>query len=129
MKDFTAYLRETEEIGFVEQVSESIIHASGLPKVKPEEIVVFETGEFGQVFSITPEFVEILIFSKSSIKPGTRVARTNEILKVPVGYELLGRIIDPLGKPIDSIKPLTAPPETSPIIIPAAGIVKRRSVT
>ena len=52
MKDFTAYLNETEEIGFVEQVADVIIYVNGLPKVKPEEIVVFETGEFGQVFRL-----------------------------------------------------------------------------
>jgi len=129
MKDFTAYLNETEEIGFVEQVADVIIYVSGLPKVKPEEIVVFETGEFGQVFSVQPNYVEILVFSKKHIKQGTRVTRTNEVLKVPVGYELLGRVIDPLGKSIGSIKPLKTPLQKRPIDIPAAGIVKRRSVT
>ena len=64
MKDFNSYLNETEEIGYVEQVADAIIYVSGLPKIKPEEIVIFETGDFGQVFSIEPETVEILIFSK-----------------------------------------------------------------
>ena len=129
MKDFTAYLNETEEIGFVEQVADAIIHVSGLPKAKPDEIVVFETGEFGQVFSVQPSYVEILVFSKKQVKPGIRVTRTNEVLKVPVGYELLGRVIDPLGKSISGIKPLKTPSEKRPIDTPAAGIVKRRSVT
>src|SRR3989338_486543 len=106
MKDFNAYLNETEEIGFVEQVADVIAYVNGLPKVKPEEVVVFETGEFGQVFSINPDYIEVLVFSKKNIKTGTIVARTNEILKVPVGNELLGRVINPLGNSIDTAKPL-----------------------
>src|SRR4030043_748723 len=97
MKDFTAYLDSTQEIGYVEAVAEAIIYISGLPSVKPEEIVIFETGDFGQVFGIEPDLVEVLVFSKNPIKPGTRVARTNELLKIPVGFELLGRVIDSLG--------------------------------
>jgi len=129
MKDFNSYLNETEEIGYVEQVADAIIYVSGLPKIKPEEIVIFETGDFGQVFSIEPETVEILIFSKNPIKPGTRVTRTNEILKIPTGYELLGRVIDPLGLSIDTIKPMKSPVKTMPVNIRPAGITKRRTIT
>src|SRR3989344_5463140 len=107
MKDFTAYLNETEEIGFVEQVADAIIYVSGLPKVKPEVLVVF----------------------KKHIKPGTRVTRTNEILKVPVGYELLGRVINPLGNSIDTTKPLKTPPEKRGVNTHPAGIIKRRAIT
>lgn len=129
MKDFTAYLNETEEIGFVEQVADAIIYVSGLPKVKPEEIVFFETGEFGQVFSINPDYIEVLVFFKKHIKPGTRVTRTNEILKIPVGYELLGRVINPLGNSIDTTKPLKTPLEKREINTRPAGIIKRRAIT
>ncbi|MBI2031786.1 MAG: F0F1 ATP synthase subunit alpha [Candidatus Levybacteria bacterium] len=106
MKDFTAYLNQIQEIGYVEEVTDAIIHVSGLPEAKSDEIVYFETGDFGQVFTIHPDLVEILVFSKNSIKPGTRVVRTNSVLQIPVGFELLGRVIDPLGNSIDSIKPL-----------------------
>lgn len=129
MKNFSAYLNATGEIGYVEQVAEAIIYVSGLPKAKPDEIVVFETGEFGQVFSVQSNYVEILIFSKKNINQGTRVTRTNEVLKIPVGYELLGRVIDPLGKPLGNVKPLKTPTEKRPIDTPAAGIVKRKPVT
>ena len=64
MKDFTAYLNETEEIGFVEQVADVIIYVNGLPKVKPEEIVVFETENLVR-FSVAPNYVEILVFLKT----------------------------------------------------------------
>lgn len=129
MKDFDAYLNETEAIGFVEQVADTIVYVSGLPGVKPEEIVIFETGEFGQVFSVNPDSIEVLVFFKKYIKPGTRVTRTNEILKVPVGHELLGRVINPLGGSIDTTKPLKAPLQKRTINTRPAGIVKRRAIT
>ncbi|MEK7559498.1 MAG: F0F1 ATP synthase subunit alpha [Patescibacteria group bacterium] len=129
MKDFNSYLNEIEEIGYVEQVADAIIYVSGLPNVKPEEIVIFETGDFGQVFSIEPELVEILIFSKNSIKPGTRLTRTNEILKVPVGVELLGKVIDSLGNSIESTKPSKSPTFTMPVNSLPQGITKRKAIT
>ncbi|MEK7186097.1 MAG: F0F1 ATP synthase subunit alpha [Patescibacteria group bacterium] len=129
MKNFTAYLNEIEEIGYVEQVADAIIYVSGLPHAKPEEIVIFETGEFGQVFTIDSDVIEILVFSKSSIKPGIRVVRTNEILKVPVGFELLGRVIDSLGNSIDNAKPLKTPKTISPVNIRPSGITTRKAIT
>src|SRR3989344_2779006 len=129
MKDFTAYLNEIEEIGFVEQVADVIVYVSGLPKAKPEEIVFFETGEFGHVFSINPDYIEVLVFLKKNIKTGTRVVRTNEILRVPVGSELLGRVINPLGNSIDTSKPLKTPLEKRGIDTRPAGIVKRKAIT
>lgn len=129
MRDFNYYLNLTDEIGYVEQVTDAIIYVSGLPMVKPEEIVVFETGEFGQVFSIEPEIVEILIFSKNSIKPGVRVARTNESLHVPTGVELLGRVINPVGLAIDGERSIKAPKDKRPINVIPAGITKRSAIT
>ncbi len=128
MKDFNKYLSQTEEIGYVEQVADAIVYVSGLPRIKPEEIVIFETGDFGQVFGIEKEIVEILVFSKNLIKPGIKVTRTNEILKVPVGFELLGKVIDPLGSTISAIK-TEVPKNIMPINVRPEGIVKRRSVT
>lgn len=129
MKDFTAYLNQIQEIGYVEEVSDAIIHVSGLPEVKPNEIVFFETEEFGQVFSINPDLVEVLIFSKNLIKQGTRVVRTNSTLKIPVGFELLGRVVDPLGNSIDSIKPLKKMEIFRHLDSPPLGISYRKSIS
>lgn len=129
MKDFTAYLNEIGEIGYVEQVADAIIYVNGLPNAKPGEIVIFESGDFGQVFTVDYEVAEILIFSKNPIKRGTKVARTNDTLKIPVGMELLGRIIDPLGNSIDSIKPLKTTSSTRPIEVSPAGITKRKTIS
>jgi len=129
MKDFTAYLNQIQEIGYVEQISDAIIYVSGLPEVKPDEIVFFETGDFGQVFTIDFSLIEVLVFSKNSIKPGTRVARTNDVLQIPVGFELLGRVIDPLGNSIDSIKPLKKAEATRSIHSIPLGIAYRKTIT
>src|SRR3989344_2326445 len=122
MRSFDYYLSTTSEIGFVEQVNNTIVYTDGLPKIKLEEIVLFETGEFGMVLALTPENVEILVFSNKSIKNGTRVVRTNEFIKVPVGTELLGNIIDPMGNSIALTKPFKSPLNYRLINIPAKGI-------
>ena len=104
MRDFKFYLDLNSEIGFVEQTSNAIIYVNGLPNVKPEEVVMFETGEFGMALSFTRDIVEILVFSDTNIRHGTRVTRTNEFLKIPVGRENLGNITDALGSSILPIK-------------------------
>ncbi len=129
MKGFTAYLNAIQEIGYVEQVTEDIIHVSGLPSVKPEEVVIFETGDIGQVFSIESELVEVMLFSKNLIKPGTRAARTDEVLNVPVGFELLGQVINPLGNRISVTKSLGKPKESRPVNSTAPGIAYRKTIT
>lgn len=128
MKNFDYYLSTTSEIGFVGEVNNTIVYADGLPKIKPEEIVLFETGEFGMVLALTPENVEILVFSNKAIKNGTKVVRTNEFIKVPVGAGLLGNIIDPMGNPISTIKPSNIPLGYRLINIPAAGILSRITI-
>lgn len=107
MKDFNYYLEAIGEIGFVEEGRHSLIYASGLPHVHLNEIVIFETGVLGQVFSITKEQIEILLLSKGVISVGSKIARTNEFLRVSVGKGLLGRMVNPLGLPLDSKGKLT----------------------
>lgn len=129
MKDFKFYLNSISEIGFVETAVNPIVYVSGLPKVKSDELVVFETGEIGMVQSFTAELAEVLIFSKEQIGHGTRVARTNELLNVPVGKELLGKIIDPFGNPLSKIDILKKPIESRPINTMASGISSRKTIT
>ena len=99
MNKFEEYLNKTKEIGYVEKVSLYIIYVKGLPSVKPSELVIFENGEIGQVFSLATEYVEVLLLTKADIAIGIKVARTNEILKVGVGAHLLGKTLDPLAYP------------------------------
>jgi len=101
MKDFNYYLENVGEIGFVEQTVHSVVYVSGLPGVSHNEFLLFETGEEGQVFSLNKEYVEVLLFSNKSVQVGTKVVRTGKLLNVPVGQGILGRMIDPMGRPLD----------------------------
>jgi len=104
MKDYNYYLKQHGEIGFVEESLSSIVYIEGLPEVRPGELVVFESkngkGELsnvGQVLSITQKYVEVLLFTNEQINIGTKVARTGESLSIPVGDNLLGTTVRPLG--------------------------------
>lgn len=97
MKSFAEYLDSLGEYGIVTQVNHPLVLTEGLPSVKPDELILFEDGSIGQVFSMTEDTTTILSFSKKPSLTSTRVTRTGEILKVPVGESLLGKSIDPLG--------------------------------
>lgn len=91
-----------EESGRVTQVSRGIVKVTGIPGVKSDELVLFPGGGSGIAFDLEPEKVSIVMLSSSDeIKAGMGVKRTGRIVDVPVGYELLGRVLDPLGKPLD----------------------------
>jgi F-type H+-transporting ATPase subunit alpha len=126
--NFDDYLKETGEVGYVEEVVGPIVRASGLPQVKCEELVVFETGEMGQVLSLSEDSVEILTFSRNPLRIGSRVARTNRAFEMPVGRELLGQIIDPFARSVNQAKPFLRPKETRNILVKPAGIDKRRTI-
>jgi len=64
MKSFNDYLNESGEIGFVEEIVHSLAHVSGIPNAVAQELVVFENGDIGQVFSLSSEIAKILLFSK-----------------------------------------------------------------
>src|SRR3990167_2873659 len=104
MKDFNFYLDSLGEIGFVEELMHSLIYASGLPRVHPGELVLFEGGDLGQVFSLTPEKIEVLLLTRANLKVGSKLVRTDTRMQIPVGVGLLGRVIDPLGNPLDEAK-------------------------
>lgn len=128
MNDFEAKLKETGEVGFVTEVVGAIVMASGIPQAKPDELIIFESGETGQVFSLKQDLVEILTFSKNPIKVGSRLARTGRFLEVPVGNELLSNVIDPFGNSFESHKHFTKPKKTYPIQTDPPGITSRKSI-
>lgn len=101
MKDFKTYLATIKEYGEVVQVNQPIVSVVGLPGLKPRELVLFESGVAGQVFSLGENEAEIVLFTKDAVTMGERVVRTDEFLSVPVGKELLGALLDPLGRPMD----------------------------
>lgn len=95
--DFNQLLQKTGEFGIVEQVHLPIVIASGLPDGRLNEIVIFENGAMGSVFLLEKDVVQILVYTKHTIKPGLKITRTDTFLSVPVGAELLGHTITPLG--------------------------------
>jgi F-type H+-transporting ATPase subunit alpha len=128
MKTFQHYLATSEEVGFVEASNHSIVYASGLPQATLQEIIMFETGEFGMVISLSHDQVEILLFSKYAIKAGTRVTRTGAKQEVPVGFELLGQTIDAFGRPLEVGKTIEKPRISRPIDIDPSGINTRKRI-
>lgn len=129
MKDFNFYINSSSEIGYVQKIENVIAYVDGLPTAKPEEIVLFETGEFGIVMSLASDLVEVLILSNKYVKHGVKAARTNEFLKIPVGQHLLGQIIDPLGNLFTPIKRSVEPLSYRGINGPAASILSRKTIS
>ncbi len=126
--NFDKFLTQVGEIGFINKVVSSLVYAEGLPGAKPEELVIFESGELGEVTALTESNVEILGFSKNPVRVGSRVVRTNKALEVPVGEELLGRVLNPLGRSIDPSSPVPPMKEMRPIEILPPGIGKRARI-
>lgn len=128
MKKFNDYLNETGEIGYVKKVVNVIVYADGLPTAHPGEVVIFEGGQIGQVTSLKQDLIEILTFSKKVVKTGERVARTGRLNTIPVGNELLGKIINPLGNQISSSSDPLKAQEIRPVDILPSGIMTRRVI-
>lgn len=128
MKSFQQYLTTTEEIGFVESCNQAIVYASGLPGATLQEIVMFETGELGIILSMTRDQVEVLLFSKYSVKAGIRVTRTGVKQEMPVGFELLGYAVNPFGQSLTIGKTIERPQISRPIDISPTGINTRKRI-
>jgi F-type H+/Na+-transporting ATPase subunit alpha len=104
MQKFEEYLEKIGEVGTVEEILYSIAYVSGLPNLKPNEIVIFENGDLGLTLSLSVEKAEILILSHSKIRVSEKVARTNKPLSVNISNDIVGNIIDPLGNSFNGKK-------------------------
>ncbi|PZV15704.1 MAG: F0F1 ATP synthase subunit alpha [Pseudanabaena sp.] len=92
----------SREIGIIQSIGKGIARVVGLPHVQAEEIVRFTGGSLGMVFNLDPEEVGVILLdSNDTLQSGTEVRRTGKVLDVPVGETLLGRVVDPLGRPLD----------------------------
>ena len=120
---------EEDETGTVISVGDGIVRAFGLENCMANELVRFEGGEFGMAMNLEETTVSIVMLSDTeNIKEGSRVSRTGEVVSVPVGDGMIGRIVNALGQPIDGKGP-TGCTETRPIETVAPGIIKRKSVS
>ena len=119
---------EVSEVGQVLSVGDGIARAYGLDKVQAGEMVEFENGTRGMALNLESDNVGIVIFgSDREIKEGQTVKRTGAIVDVPVGKELLGRVVDALGNPIDGKGPINAA-KRARVDVKAPGIIPRKSV-
>ncbi len=91
----------TQEIGYVVSIRDFLIHLSGFPSIRVNDIVVSESGSRGWINSISPNLVEVLMLDEGKITPKQQFRRTRDRLGLRVGEFLLGRAINPLGVPID----------------------------
>lgn len=98
---------ELREYGVVQFVGQGIARVQGLPNVKSEELVSFPGGLLGMAFNLHPDEVGIILLDEcTGVESGTEVWRTNRVLDVPVGENLLGRVLDPVGRPLDDAGPV-----------------------
>lgn len=126
---FDQWLKKTGEYGVVDKVNHPIVFVEGLPSVKIHEVVMFESGQKGEVFTISRDAIEIRIFSHLPIQVGTRVTRTDQLLAIPVGKELLGHSINPLGDPLDPKTAFPTPAEKRELDSPYVGISGRQKIS
>lgn len=125
---FNQLLKKTGEYGVVYHVAHPIVFIEGLPGVRTNEVVLFEEGQKGEVFTINRGKVEARIFSHEPIRVGARVTRTDEVLSIPVGRELLGQTINPLGEPLDPAAAYPIPKEKRALDAQPIGISGRQKI-
>lgn len=94
---FAFYRDKNGEVGFVEQILQSVVYVTGLPSAKIFEKVIFEGGDIGHVLSLTSDHAEVLMLTQANLSIGQHVARTGGALSIPVSEGLLGSVINPLG--------------------------------
>jgi F-type H+/Na+-transporting ATPase subunit alpha len=126
---YEQFLHKTGEYGVVVQVSHPIVFIEGLPNVKTREIILFESGQKGEVFAINRGKVEARTFSHEPIQVGIKVTRTNQQISIPVGKELLGQTVNPLGEPLDPGKPYPTPKQTRDLDAKPIDISGRQQIT
>jgi F-type H+/Na+-transporting ATPase subunit alpha len=129
-KQLSGYENETDiyEVGTVLQVGDGIARVYGLSKVMASELVEFPNDVIGMVLNLDEDSVGCVLFGESTlVKEGDQVKRTKRVASFPVGEKLLGRVVDPLGEPLDGKGPLQFK-EYLPIERKALGVIQRQPV-
>src|SRR4051794_35721071 len=117
-----------EEIGRVSEAGDGIARVEGLPGVMANELLRFEDGTLGLALNLDVREIGVVILGEfSGIEEGQEVRRTGEILSVPVGDGFLGRVVDPLGNPIDGLGDIEAETRRA-LELQAPTVVQRQSV-
>lgn len=127
IEDFRGQI-QTSEVGRVLEVGDGIARCYGLSSAMAGEMVEFQNGIRGLVFNLEENSVGVIILGEYlEIAEGDEVRTTGALLSVPVGKEMVGRVVDPLGNPLDGKGPITAT-ETRPLETHAPGVAGRQPV-
>ncbi|WP_102026432.1 F0F1 ATP synthase subunit alpha [Salirhabdus sp. Marseille-P4669] len=119
---------EVSDVGTIISVGDGIARVHGLDNVMNGELVEFSNGVMGMAQNLEENNVGIVILGPfTEIREGDEVRRTGRIMQVPVGEELIGRVVNSLGQPIDGLGPIETT-KTRPIESPAPGVMARKSV-
>jgi F-type H+-transporting ATPase subunit alpha len=117
-----------EEVGRVTEAGDGIARVEGLPSVMANELLRFEDGTLGLALNLDVREIGVVVLGEfSGIEEGQEVQRTGEILSVPVGDAYLGRVVDPLGQPIDGLGDIETT-ERRALELQAPSVVQRKSV-
>ena len=117
-----------DDVGTVIQVGDGIARIHGLEKAMAGELLEFENGVYGLVLNLEKDNVGgVILGGETLIKEGDTVKRTGRIMQVPVGENMVGRVVNALGQPVDGKGPISTT-ETRPVEYPAPGIAARQSV-
>ncbi len=119
---------EMQEVGVVVEVGDGIARVWGLRSALASELVLFPEGTYGLVLDLTEDSVGVAVLgSDEGIKEGDEVRRTGRVLETPVGRGFLGRVVDPLGRPLDGGSPIE-PEEYRKTEAKAPGVIMRQPV-
>ncbi|MBP7254523.1 MAG: F0F1 ATP synthase subunit alpha [Negativicutes bacterium] len=117
-----------DDVGTVIQVGDGIARIHGLEKAMAGELLEFDNGVYGMVLNLEKDNVGgVILGGETLIKEGDTVKRTGRIMQVPVGENMVGRVVNALGQPVDGKGPISTT-ETRPVEYPAPGIAARQSV-
>lgn len=119
---------KVDEVGTVTYVGDGIARANGLDNVLASELLEFEDGTYGMAQNLEVDDVGIVVLGDfKGIREGDSVKRTGRIMEVPVGDQLIGRVVNPLGQPIDGLGDIKTS-KTRPVEKKAPGVMQRQSV-
>jgi F-type H+-transporting ATPase subunit alpha len=122
------YDMEMQEVGVVAQVGDGIAHVYGLERAMSSEIAAFQDDVYGLVLNLEEDSVGVALFGNTErVKEGDEVRRTGHVLETPVGEGFLGRVVDPLGQPLDGKGPILTK-ETRKAEAKAPGVIDRQPV-
>ncbi|MBC7442221.1 MAG: F0F1 ATP synthase subunit alpha, partial [Ramlibacter sp.] len=128
VKSYEPNKTATTEVGYVTTAGDGIAHVEGLPSVMANELIKFADGTLGLAQNLDEDEIGVVVLGEfTGIVEGMEVHRTGEVLSVPVGDGYLGRVVDPLGAPIDGLGEIKTEGRRA-LELQAPGVMHRKSV-